>query len=246
MRLFLLLFCGGLTLGASAQNLNLGLGMHTALKDQKGKLKNAYGFTTGYEHRLGHSPFYALVDFSSSLYDYKHMEQDLPSPDGHITKQQVDYTSMVTLLTPGIGWALVRGKAVNPYVAVKGGYIKHRTLMTLYDANDPDGCRPEDKKNIVRDYTAVAVASSGVKVRMVPCPHMSFIDVGVNYITGGTSKYLRMSENKASTPPQAEPYLVKFEHVATGEVHTHALGDLYTTKTRQLQFYIRACWDLKK
>jgi hypothetical protein len=224
----------------------MGIDMHTALKEQKGKFKNAYGVTLGYEHPLGKSPFYALVDFSGSLYDYKEMEQELPGPNGHTTRQPVDYTSMVTLFTSGIGWAPLKDKRVSPYLALKGGYIKHRTVMNIYDANDPDGCRPEDRKNILRDFTAVAVASSGVKVQMAPKTCISRLDIGMNYITGGTSKYLRMRKSSEPTATGAEPYLVKFEHIPTGEVHEHPLGDVYTTKTRQLQFYVKAVMPLKR
>lgn len=232
-------------MGAHAQNLNLGIDIHTALKEQKGKFKNAYGVNLGYEHFLGKSPFYALVDLSGSMYDYKEMTQELPGPNGHITRQPVDYTSMVTLLTSGIGWAPLKDKNVSPYVALKGGYIKHRTVMNLYDADDPDGCRPEDRKNILRDFTTVAVASTGIKVHLAPQRTFSRFDIGVNYITGGTSSYLRMRKSSEPTAPTAEPYLVKFEHIATGEVHEHPLGDVYTTKTRQLQFYVKAVMPLK-
>jgi hypothetical protein len=245
MRIFLLLVCGCLALGAGAQNLNMGIDMHTPLKAQKGKLKNAYGVSMGYEHFLGKSPFYALVDLSGSMYDYKEMTQDLPGPDGHITHQQVDYTSMVTLFTSGLGWAPLKDQKVSPYVALKGGYIKYRTVMNLYDENDPDGCRPADTKNILRDFTAVAVASSGIKVQMAPTRAISRLDIGVNYITGGSSRYLRMRKSSDPTAPTAEPYLAKFEHVATGEMHDHPLGDVYTTKTRQLQVYVRAVLSLK-
>lgn len=245
MRLFLLLLCGCLAVGARAQNFNMGVDMHTGLNEQKGKFKNAYGITLGYEHPLGQSPFYALVDLSGSLYDYQDMTQDLPGPNGHITHQRVEYVSMATLLTPGVGWAPLKGKMVSPYLAVKGGYLKNRSVMNLYDANDPDGCRPEDSKNILRDFTAVAVASGGVKIQVAPMRSLSRIDVGVNYITGGESSYLRMRKSSEPTAPTAEPYLVKFEHIATGEVHEHPLGDVYTTKTRQLQFYIKAVLSLK-
>ena len=231
-------------MGAGAQNLNMGVDMHTALKEQKGKFKNAYGITLGYEHFLGKSPFYALADLSGSLYDYQEMKQELPGPNGHITNQRVEYVSMATLFTPGIGWAPLREKKVSPYLALKGGVLKHRTVMNLYDANDPDGCRPEDSKNILRDFTAVAVASSGIKILVAPKSSVSRIDIGVNYITGGESSYLRMRKSQEPTAPAAEPYLVKFEHIATGEVHEHPLGDVYTTKTRQLQFYIKAVLDL--
>lgn len=246
MRLFLLLFCGCLAVGAHAQNLNIGVDMHTALKEQKGKFKNAYGISLGYEHFLGKSLFYALADLSGSLYDYKEMEQELPGPNGHMTHQEGDYTSMVTLFTPGIGWAPLREKKLSPYLAVKGGYQKHRTVLNLYDAHDQDGCRPVDRKNMLRDITAVAIASGGVKIQVAPKSSVSRIDIGVNYITGGESSYLRMRKSSDPTTPTAEPYLVKFEHIATGEVHEHPLGDVYTTKTRQLQFYVKAVLDLKQ
>jgi hypothetical protein len=245
MRLFLLLFCGCLALGARAQYLTMGVDMHTGLKEQKGKFKNAYGITMGYEHFLGKSPFYGLVDVSGSLYDYKEMTQELPGPNGHVTHQPVDYTSMVSLFTSGVGWAPLKDKHVSPYLAVKGGYIKHRTVMNFYDADDPDGCRPEDRKNILRDFTAVAVASSGIKIQMAPKTCISRLDIGMNYITGGESQYLRMRKSEAPAAPSAEPYLVKFEHIPTGEVHAHPLGDVYTTKTRQLQFYVKAVMSLK-
>jgi hypothetical protein len=246
MKSFLLFFFGCLALGSGAQQLMLGTDMHLPLQDQKGRLRNAYGVTLGYEHHLGKSPFYALMDISGSLFDYKEMEQELPGPDGHITHQPVEYTSMVSLFTPGVGWAPFHEKKVSPYLAVKGGYIKHRTLMTLLDPEDPDGCRAEDTKNILRDFTAVAIASSGLRVRLSRHTGVSHLDLGMNYITGGTSKYLRMRKSDAPTAPNADPYLVKFEHIASGEVHAHPLGDVYTTKTRQLQVYIRAVIPLEK
>ena len=220
--------------------------VHLPLQDQKGKLKNAYGFTMGYEHFLGQSPFYAMVDVSGSLYDYREMEQELPGPTGHITHQQVDYTSMISLFAAGAGWAPLHEKKLSPYLAVKGGYIKHRTVMNLYDAEDPDGCRPEDTKNILRDFTPVAVASGGIRVGLAPHSCFTRLDFGVNYITGGTSQYLRMHKSGEPTAAGADPYLVKFEHVASGEVHAHPLGNVYTSKTRQLQFYIKAVMSLKR
>src|SRR5215204_5398431 len=240
MKVFLLLFFGCLAFISRAQYLNMGIDMHTSLQDQKGKFKNAYGITLGYEHFLGRSPFYAVVDISGSLYDYKEMEQELPGPNGHITHQQVEYISMVSLFNGGIGWAPLHKKNVSPYLAVKGGYIKYRTVMNLYDANDPHGCRPEDRKNILRDFTPVAVASSGVKIKLAPQSCVSRLDFGVNYITGESSKYLRMRKSEEPVAPNADPYLVKFEHIETGQVHAHPLGDVYTTKTSQLQFYIKA------
>lgn len=244
MKSFLLLLFGCLALSASAQRVSFGSAMHTPLQDQKGRLKNAYGFTAGYEHGLGRSPFYALLDFSGALFDYKMAEQHLPGPNGHITHQEVEYASMVSLLATGVGWAPLRTGKLSPYLALKGGYIKHRTVMTLYDANDPDGCRPEDRKSILRDYTAVAVASTGLKVEATGTK-LPRLDFGVNYITGGTSRYLRMRKSEDAPAPSADPYLVKFEHIATGEVHSHPLGDVFTTRTRQLQFYIRAVLSLK-
>lgn len=246
MKSFLLLLFGCLALGAQAQYFTLGVNMHLPLEDQKDRLKIAYGVVVGYEHFLGKSPFYAVFDISGSLYDYKEIEQELPSPDNHITHQQVDYTSMVSLFTGGIGIAPLRNKKVSPYVAVKGGYIKYRTAMHLYDANDPDGCRPEDTKNIVRDFTPVAVANSGFKLKLAPQSCVSALDFGVNYITGGTSDYLRMRKSSEPAAPGTDPYLVKFEHIPTGEVHAHPLGDVYTTRTRQLQFYVKAVMSLKK
>jgi hypothetical protein len=246
MKSFLLLLFGCLALGAKAQYLTLGVDMHLPLEDQKGRLKNAYGVTVGYEHFLGKSPFYALVDLSGSMYDYKELEQELPGPGAHITHQDVQYTSMVSLFVGGIGIAPLHGKTVSPYLAVKGGYIKHRTAMSIYDADDPDGCRPEERKNILRDFTPVAVAASGFKLKLAPQSCVSYFDFGVNYITGGTSDYLRMRKSSEAPAPNTDPYLVKFEHIPTGEVHAHPLGDVYSTPTRQLQFYIKAVLNLKK
>jgi hypothetical protein len=208
---------------------------------QKDKLKNAYGLTIGYERYIKKSPFYLVADLSWSIFDLKTVKQDVENPtDGYITKQKINYTSSIFNLTPGIGYAPLRNKKVSPYIAVKGGYIKYKTRMALYDPEDRDGCHPLDEDNILRDLTAVAVANGGVAIKIPTWRKTYQLDLGANYITGGKAQYLRMQKDQPqATPADATPYMVKFQQVQTGDVHEHSLGNVYTTKTAQLQLYVR-------
>jgi len=241
MKSFLLFLFSCLTVSLHAQSLNAGLGMHLPVGTQKDKLKNAYGLTIGYERPIKKSPFYLVADLSWSIFDLKTTEQEVVSPsDGYVTKQKINYTSSLFNLTPGIGYAPLRNNNISPYVAIKGGYLKYKTRMTLHDPEDEDGCHPLDEENILRDLAAIGVANGGVAFKIPTWRTTYHLDLGVNYITGGKAKFLRMKKDNAQpTPPEAVPYMTKFQQVQTGDVHEHTLGDVYTTKTSQLQFYVR-------
>jgi hypothetical protein len=242
MKSLLLLLFSSITLTIQAQYLTAGFGTHVPVGPQKEKLKNAYGLILGYEHQLKKSPFYVVADLSWSVFDLKTIDQDVENPDdGYVTKQTVNYTSSIFTFTPGVGIAPLHDKNVSPYVAIKGGYMKYKTLMTLHDPEDEDGCHPLDKESILRDYAAVAIANGGMAIKIPVAQKFYYLDIGVNYINGGKAEYLRMT-NDDSQPiaAGAEPYLVKFQQVQTGAVHKHALGEVYNTRTEQLQFYVRA------
>lgn len=241
MRSFLLFLFSFITVALQAQYINAGLGTHLPLGPQKDKLKNAYGMTLGYERPIKKSPFYVMADLSWSIFDLKSTNQEVVSPvDGYVTKQKINYTSSIFTLAPGIGYAPMRNSNVSPYVAVKGGYLKYKTRMTLHDPEDEDGCHPLDEENILRDLTAVAVANAGVAIKIPTWRNTYYLDLGMNYMRGGKAKYLRMKdEDGQPAPPEAEPYMTKFQQTQTGDVHEHSLGNVYTTKTSQLQLYVR-------
>lgn len=241
MKAGLLLLFTCVTITIQAQYLTAGLDAHIPVGAQKEKLKSAYGLTIGYERSIKKSPFYVVADLSWSIFDLKTTEQEVVSPnDGYITKQKINYTSSIFTLAPGIGYAPLRNSNVSPYVAIKGGYLKYKTRMTLHDPEDEDGCHPLDEENILRDLTAVAIGNGGVAIKIPTWRKTYHLDLGVNYIVGGKAKYLRMKDDDAqATPADAVPYMTKFQQVQTGDVHEHSLGDVYTTKTSQVQFYVR-------
>ncbi|HYH13743.1 MAG TPA: hypothetical protein VD794_00890 [Flavisolibacter sp.] len=241
MRSFLLLIFNCVISSAQAQYLTAGLNTHVPIGAQKDKLKNAYGVSLGYERHITKSPFYLVADLSWSIFDLKTREQEVVSPsDGYVTKQKINYTSSIFNLTPGIGYAPLHNKNISPYVALKGGYMKYKTRMALYDPEDDDGCHPLDEENILRDFAAVGVVNGGFAIKVPAWGKTYNLDLGANYITGGKAKYLRMQDEDAtSTPPDAVPYMTKFQQVQSGDVHEHSIGNVYTTKTAQLQLYVR-------
>ncbi len=240
MKSFLLLLFASITVIVQAQYLTAGLGTHIPVGQQKDKLKNAFGVTIGYERPIKKSPFYMVADLGWSIFDLKTTEQEVVSPDnGYVTKQKINYTSSIFTLAPGIGYAPLQNKNVSPYVALKGGYMKYKTRMALYDPEDEDGCHPLDEENILRSLTAVAIGNAGVSIKVPTWGKIYHLDLGMNYIRGGKAKYLRMKDKDAPTPGDATPYMTKFQQVQTGDVHEHAIGDVYKTKTAQLQLYVR-------
>ena len=237
----LLLFLFSFSSSLLAQfSLSGGVNMHTPLHEQKHRLKNAYGLGAAGEYHFQKVPFFAVMEGSWSVNGIKDIHQDLSGPTGYITDQTINYTSSLFLLSAGLGIEPLKETNVSPYLTMKGGYIKYRTVMSLPDPYDPDGCRAVETENIVRDLTAVGVLGVGARIKLSQnLAERYFIDFGANYITGGKARYLKMKSDHDHVDPSADAYYVKFQNVQTGDVHEHPLGEVHHTKTRQLQIYIR-------
>ena len=221
-------------------SLSGGINMHTPLHEQKHRLKNAYGIGAVGEYHFDKVPLFAVLDGSWSVNGIKDIHADLSGPTGYVTDQMINYTSSLFLLTAGIGISPLKESNVSPYVSLKGGYLKYRTVMTLPDPYDPDGCRAVETENIVRDITAVGVMGGGAKIKINQnLAERYSLDFGANYIIGGKASYLKMKSDHDHMDPSADAYYVKFQNVQSGDVHEHPLGEMYYTKTQQLQFFVR-------
>lgn len=217
-----------------------GINFHTPLQEQSGKLKNAYGLVGTGEYYFKKTPLFAIVDASWSVNGIKDIDQDVTGPNGYTTTQPVNYTSSLFLLTGGFGIAPLQENNVSPYIAAKGGYLKYRTVMSLPDPNDPDGCRALDTENITKDITAVGSLGTGVKFKIKHNHAEKYLlDFGFNYLVGGKARYLEMGEHHDTPEPTSDPYYIKFQNVQSGDVHEHHLGQIHHTKTRQLQVFAK-------
>jgi hypothetical protein len=110
--------------------------------------------------------------------------------------------------------------------------------MTIDDPDDPLGCKPLDKKVLLKDMTWMASAGAGTslswKVFNPKSSSLIQLDFAVLYTMGGNADYLKMIKDPDGADPKGKLYYVQFENLASGEVHDHALGRVYNSITNLL------------
>ncbi|HKP32574.1 MAG TPA: hypothetical protein VJT83_07600 [Chitinophagaceae bacterium] len=208
--------------------------------EQGEHIASAHGLSFGIEQRLQKSPFLVGAEISFNLYGLKTIQQDLPFHNGYVTTADVHYTTSFNTYGLTLKLQPESKKNFKPFGSIKAGLLHYHSNMTIDDPADPLGCRPLDKKVIAKDFTWTASAGTGASIKWQAFNSSSasdmMIDLGVYYTVGGNAEYLKMSRSTDPVDPKGKIYYVKFEHVATGEVHDHPVGKVYTSPATMLSF----------
>ena len=104
-------------------------------------------------------------------------------------------------------------KNVKTYGLIRTGVLHYHSNMTIDDPNDPLGCKPLDKKVLVKDFTWMVSGGVGSALKW---------------------QVLKMIKDPTGVDPKGKLYYVEFENNASGEVHDHALGRVYNSYTSLL------------
>jgi len=243
--LLLLLIASSLT---GYGQFNLSYDFSRPVNEQGQHITSAHGLVLGIEKRLHRSPFLVGAEVSFNIYGLKTLEQELPFHNGYVTKTDVHYTTSFNTYGFTLKLQPETRKNFQPYGSIKAGVLHYHSNMTIDDPDDPLGCKPLDKKVLVKDLTWLASAGGGTSIKWQAFNPNSasdmLIDLGIFYTVGGNADYLKMSKGSDPVDPKGRNYYVKFEHVATGEVHEHAVGKVYTSPTTMLNFRLGVRFSL--
>ncbi|HEX6335046.1 MAG TPA: hypothetical protein VFZ78_12515 [Flavisolibacter sp.] len=144
----------------------------------------------------------------------------------------VDYSSTLNQLMVGGVYVPFNGRAVSPYVSVKGGVMFYSTSLHINDPWGQDVCQPEQSNIVKLSAGAAGNAEAGLKLRLTNKARKEmFLQAGVGYTLGTRAKYVRLDDSV--TDESASAYTSKFR-APDGSTHEHRIGTLYRTSTSQL------------
>ena len=237
MRKYLLLLLN-LTCLASFGQLTVYYDFSRPLGEQGEHISTAHGINFGFEHRLKNSPFLIGAELGLNYYGLKTLEQELPFHNGYVTKTNVHYATSFTTYAANVKLQPETNKYVKPYGLIRTGLLHYHSNMTIDDPDDPLGCKPLEKKVLVKDLTWMASAGAGTsldwKLFNPKTSSMVQLDFAVLYTMGGNADYLKMTKTTDGVDPKGKLYYVEFEHLSSGEVHEHPVGRVYNSITSML------------
>ena len=237
MRKYLLLLLN-LTCLACFGQFNVYYDFSRPLGEQGQHIAAAHGINFGFEGRLKQSPFLLGAEVGLNYYGLKTIQQDLQFHNGYVTKTDVHYATSFNTYAIDLKLQPQTEKNVKPYGLIRTGLLHYHSNMTIDDPDDPLGCKPLDKKVLMKDMTWMASAGAGTslswKVFNPKSSSLVQLDFAVLYTMGGNADYLKMIKDPTGADPKGKLYYVQFENLASGEVHDHALGRVYNSITNLL------------
>lgn len=239
MRKYLLLLLN-LTCLACFGQFNMYYDFSRPLGEEGQHISAAHGITFAFEGRLkNHSPFLIGAEVGLNYYGLNTITEDLQfHNDTHITKTDVHYATSFTTYALELKLQPETEKNVKTYGLIRTGVLHYHSNMTIDDPNDPLGCKPLDKKVLVKDFTWMVSGGVGSALKwQVFNPKSSTrlqLDFALLYTLGGPADYLKMIKDPTGVDPKGKLYYVEFENNASGEVHDHALGRVYNSYTSLL------------
>ncbi|MBD0331640.1 MAG: hypothetical protein ICV66_03215 [Chitinophagaceae bacterium] len=210
--------------------------MNTAVGEQVGKFKNAYGLGFGFEIPIKKIPSLKLVmNADAGINGMRSMPYEFEFQNT-LTKTEINYSSDVLEITTGLRYIFNESKKLQPYTGIGVGMLRYSTNYEIEDPKNPDGCDAIESEKILADESLIGKIEAGLRYTsnwQIYLRNVSF-DVGVRYINGTTAKYMRLSNIHTET---GADYSVKFKS-SSNEVHEHAIGKMYNTPVNQLGFHI--------
>lgn len=191
------------------------------------------------------------LEFGGGIYAYKKIDQTFNFDANTSTVVPVNYSSSVSNLNLQTRYQLFDEDShmIVPYIAAKGGVYNFFSNITIEDPNDPDGCHPLDKKNLMKDHSFYWSAGAGFQINpSIFSKHKKespvMLDLSINTIRGGELSYINTKDLKDEQDMTGgKPLLAKFINVGTQDIHEHKIAQVYTSALRILE--IRAGVVLK-
>jgi hypothetical protein len=184
------------------------------------------------------------LEFGGGIYAYKKIDQTFNFDANTSTVVPVIYNSDVINFNLQTRYQLLDEdkNMIVPYLTAKAGLYTFYSNITIEDPDDPDGCHPLDKKNLIRDKSLYWSAGAGFLINPYifskskkESPVM--FDLSINTIRGGGLDYINTKDLKDEQDLQTggKPLLAKFINVSTQDVHQHKVAQVYTSPLRILE-----------
>ena len=213
-------------------------------------IRQAHGLNGQAMYRIPKSPLAVGVDLGFGMYGYQNTRQTYVFSDGATTETDVRVSNSFVTANLVARLDLVRSGAFIPYLSGKVGYNHYMTNLVIENPDDPDGCRPLENKDLIRDGAFSETLGAGVRwdlgnVFRGTGTERLYADLSAHYTNGGRVSYMNVNIPANPNPaahqhqpaaPDAAAYVARFVNPRTQVVHQHHVGDVYTSPIQLWEF----------
>jgi hypothetical protein len=185
------------------------------------------------------------IELGAGIYAHKKIDQTFNFDANTSTVVPVIYSSNVGRVNLQTRYQLLdeNRNMIVPYINAKAGLVSFYSNITIEDPDDPDGCHPLDKKNLINDRTLFWGAGAGFQIN----PRIFSkrkndgrvkIDVSINTIHGGKLDYINtkhLEDEHDMSQMGGKPLLVRFLNVSTQDIHQHKVAQVHTSRLSVLE-----------
>ncbi|MBC7923211.1 MAG: hypothetical protein H7Z75_19200 [Ferruginibacter sp.] len=225
-------------------------------------IRQAHGLNGQAMYLIPKSPLAVGVDLGFGMYGYQNTRQTYVFSDGATTETDVRVSN--TFLTANLvaRLDLIRSGTFIPYLSGKVGYNHYMTNLVIENPDDPDGCRPLENKDLVRDGAFSETVGAGVRwdlgnVFRGTGAERLYADLSAHYTNGGRVSYMNVNipsdpnpathqHQPAATSGDAASYVARFVNPRTQVVHEHHVGDVYTSPIQLWEFKLGLVYRLAR
>jgi hypothetical protein len=167
------------------------------------------------------------------------------------TTTDVHYTSNVFSSSATVKIDITKQFLIIPFAKIEGGVQKFYSTIRIDNPNDLDGCKPLERKSILKDATAFYAVGGGLKIDMNSFSNQisrnkNFIEISVSATNGGQLDYINTKELKdphemdeeMPMPEKGRPLNLKFINVNSNIIHEHKVAQVYTSQLRLIDIRI--------
>jgi hypothetical protein len=197
------------------------------------------------------------LELGVGVYSHQKIDQTFNFDANTSTVVPVNYNSNVFNANVQARYQLLdeRTSMIVPYINAKAGLYNFYSNVVIEDPNDPDGCHPLDKKNLINDKTMYWGGGVGFELNPLMFSKRKNkdgpvrIDVSVNTIYGGKLDYINtkhLKDEQDMPETGGKPLYVKFINVSTQDIHEHKVAQVYTSALRVLEVRAGVILNLSK
>jgi hypothetical protein len=215
-------------------------------KEMAENINPIHALYLGGEYKLPGSLNNISVGLTTGLGTYANLTKETTFSFGNNnpTTTDVHYTSNVFSSSANIKIDITKHFLITPFAKIEGGFQKFYSTIRIDNPNDLDGCKPLERRSILKDATAFYGVGGGLKIDMNIFGDKfekdeKFIEVSVSTIRGGKLDYINTRELKDAQdmedepmPEKGRPLNLKFINVNSNIIHEHKVAQVYTSQLR--------------
>jgi opacity protein-like surface antigen len=228
--------------GQWKKDWSIGYAFAAPLGMMKQTINQGNGITTDFYFLSPNKRFALGVDLNYSVYGFDQSRQQYSFPDGTTADMDVNVTNSFLNGMFSARYNLMKGKMLTPYVGIKGGYSRFRTLLTINDPDDLDSCEPVEKDILLTDGSWIYSLGGGVSYDLSSLfkktrPDFLFINLSAYYTQGGEINYMNTdapSANHMGSTSRSHDLEATFINTQTQIIHKHHVGNVYTDALRMM------------